>query len=41
MEKGVAIRSLTCNTLGVEGCVGALGWGLRQMTSELIIHMVG
>jgi len=27
MEKqGVGARSLTCSTLGVEGCVGALGW---------------
>jgi len=27
-EKGMGIRSLTCNISGVEGCVGALGWGL-------------
>jgi len=24
--KGVGARSLICNTLGVEGHVGALGW---------------
>jgi hypothetical protein len=28
-EKGVGVCSFACNTLGVEGCVGALGWGLR------------
>jgi hypothetical protein len=25
--------------LGVEGCVGAPGWGLGRVTSKLIIHM--
>jgi len=37
-EKGVGVRSLTCSTLGVEGHVGAPGWGLKQMTSSSIIH---
>jgi hypothetical protein len=27
--QGVRVRSLTRNTLGVEGRVKALGWGLR------------
>ncbi len=27
--EGVGVRSLIRNTLKVEGCVGALGWGLR------------
>jgi hypothetical protein len=35
--KGVGARSLAHNILGVEGCVGALGWGLRKLTSNLII----
>jgi hypothetical protein len=34
----VGIRSLVYNTLGVEGCAGALGWGLGQMTNGSIIH---
>jgi hypothetical protein len=28
-----------CNSLGVEGRVGAPGWGLGQMTNGLIIHI--
>jgi len=24
--EGVGVHSLACNTLGVEGCVGAPGW---------------
>jgi hypothetical protein len=35
----VGACSLGCNTLGVEGRAGVLGWGLRRLTSELIIHM--
>jgi hypothetical protein len=31
------VRSLAHNTLDVEGHVGAPRWGLRRMTSELII----
>jgi hypothetical protein len=37
-KKGVGVCSLTCNISGVERCVGALGWGLRQVTSGSIIH---
>jgi len=37
-KEGVGICSLACNTLGVKGCDGALGWGLGRMTSGLIIH---
>jgi hypothetical protein len=32
------VRSLICNTSVVEGCVGAPKYGLRQVTSESIIH---
>jgi len=32
------VRSLACNTLGVEGRTGALGWGLGRMTNRSIIH---
>jgi hypothetical protein len=28
MEKRVGVRSFAHNTLRVEGCAGALGWGL-------------
>jgi hypothetical protein len=38
-EKRVGARSLACNTLGVEGRVGVLGWGLGRMTKMSIIHM--
>jgi len=37
--KGVGARSLARNTLRVERCVAAPGWGLGRMTSESIIHM--
>jgi len=37
--QGVGAHSLVRNTLGVKGCVGALGWGLCQVTSKSIIHM--
>jgi hypothetical protein len=39
-EKKVRVRSLVRNILGGGGGrVGVLGWGLRQMTSESIIHI--
>jgi hypothetical protein len=39
MEKeGVGVHNLAHNTLGVEGRVGASGWGLGQVTSGSIIH---
>jgi hypothetical protein len=37
-EEKTQVRSLAYNTLGVEGRVEALGWGLGQMTSGSIIH---
>jgi hypothetical protein len=37
--KGVGARFLICNILGVEGCAGALGWGLKRLTSNSITHM--
>jgi hypothetical protein len=37
-EKGVGVRSLAHNTLGVEGRVGVLGWGLGRMINESIIY---
>ncbi len=36
--KRVGVRSLAHCILGVKGCVGASGQGLRRMTSESIIH---
>ncbi len=36
--KKVGLLSLTCNTLGVEGRVGAPRWGLRRVTSKSITH---
>jgi hypothetical protein len=36
--KGVGACSLARNTLGVEGHAGALGWGLRRLTSKSITH---
>ncbi len=36
--EGVAVHSLVCNTLGVEGRARALGQGLGRMTSKSIIH---
>ncbi len=38
-EEGIGVRSFACSTLRVEGCAKALGWGLRQVTSESIIHI--
>jgi hypothetical protein len=32
------VRSLACNTSGVEGRFGAMGWGLRRLTSNSIIR---
>jgi hypothetical protein len=37
-EKEIRVHSLVCSTSGVEGCVGAPGWGLRKLTSNSIIH---
>jgi hypothetical protein len=37
--EGVGGRSLARNTSGVEGCAGALGWGLRRLTCKSITHM--
>jgi hypothetical protein len=37
-EEGIIIHSLVHNTSGVEGFAKVPGWGLRQMTSESIIH---
>jgi hypothetical protein len=37
--KGVRARSLVRNTLGVERCAGAPGWGLGRLTSKLSTHM--
>jgi len=36
MKEGVGVRSLTYNTLGVKGHVGAPGWGLRRMKASQI-----
>jgi hypothetical protein len=36
--EGVGARSLACNILVVEGCVGVLGWGLRRLINNSIIH---
>jgi hypothetical protein len=36
--EGVRVCSLAQNTSGVEGHVGALGWGLQRLTSKSIIH---
>jgi hypothetical protein len=38
-EKRVRVCSLARNISRIEGCVGALGWGLGRMTSGSIIHM--
>jgi hypothetical protein len=38
-RKRVGVRSLTYSTLGVEGRVGVLGWGLRRLTNNSITHM--
>jgi hypothetical protein len=36
--KEVGARSLIRSTSGVEGCVGASGWGLGRLTSKSITH---
>jgi hypothetical protein len=36
--EGVGVRSLAYNILGVEGCVGTLGWGLKRLTRKLITY---
>jgi hypothetical protein len=38
-KRGVRECSLAHNTLGVEGRVGVLKWGLGRLTSNSIIHM--
>jgi hypothetical protein len=38
-EKGVGVCFLTHSISGVDGRVKALGWGLRQVISGLIIHI--
>lgn len=38
-KKELGVCTLSHSISGVEGRVGALGWGLRRMTSESIIHM--
>jgi hypothetical protein len=38
--KGVLMRSLVRNTLGVEGHARAPRWGLRKVTSKLITHTI-
>ncbi len=37
-ELGVGACFLARNTLGVEGCVGVLGWGLGRMTNINYSH---
>ncbi len=37
--EGVRVRSLAHNTLRVEGCVGASGWGLGRLSSNLVTHI--
>jgi hypothetical protein len=36
--KGIGACSLVRSTSGVEGHVGALGWGLGRLTSNSITH---
>ncbi len=36
--EGVGAHSLVRSTSGVEGCVGASGWGLGRLTSNSITH---
>jgi hypothetical protein len=40
IKEGVGIRSLVRNTSKVEGHVEAPTWGLGQVTSGPIIHMI-
>ncbi len=37
-EQGVGARFLARSTLGVKGRAGALGWGLRRVTSINYSH---
>ncbi len=37
--EGVGAHSLVCSISGVEGRVGALGWGLGRLISNSITHM--
>jgi hypothetical protein len=39
IEERVGVRSLVCNTSGVNECVGALGSELGILTRKSIIHM--
>jgi hypothetical protein len=36
--EGLRVHSLVCSTLGVEGHVGAPGWGLGRFTRKLITY---
>ncbi len=38
-RRKIEVHSLGRSTSGVEGCVGAPGWGLGQVTNRSIIHM--
>jgi hypothetical protein len=38
-NKEFGVCFLTGSILGVEGRAGILGWGLKRMTSRLIIHI--
>ncbi len=38
-EEGIGVHSLTRNTSGVEGHVGAPGWGLERLKRKSITHM--
>jgi hypothetical protein len=35
----VGVSSMVRNTSRVEGCAGALGWGLGRLTRNSITHM--
>jgi hypothetical protein len=37
-KERIGVHSLTPSTSGVEGCIGALVWGLGQMINRSIIH---
>jgi hypothetical protein len=37
-KEGIGARFLIHNILGVEECVGALGWGLGRLTSKSITY---
>ncbi len=36
--KNIGARSLACSTSGLEGRVGAMGWGVERLTSNSITH---